>query len=271
VPPRFPLVTFMKPHRFFRFLFLLLFSFTAPVLAQAEHSGAAVDLNFQKELPEKNAGTAGGTVEIASEGPHPPEHIPGSQAEEGGVRFTPGGRKGTAIQVDAGDTLRLSSPGEEITLSVWVRLPDPADSADTRGKQSLVSSLDPKETGGWMFGVYPNGSVFFYWSRAEASPAIRGTETLVTHGKWHHIAVTWTNDESGGLQFFVDGVPADPKVGPKTLRVKGTQPIPPSEEPISIGATGDGRYPFRGEIRSLQIYDKALGEDEIARLARQGS
>lgn len=259
----------------FRRLFsfsLFLVSLTVAARAQAKLPEAAVDLNFQKELPAKNAGTAGGAVEVAPGGTQPPEHVSGGKPEEGAVRFAPGGRKGTGITLDASeDKLRLSAPGEEMTISAWIRLPEPSDSADTKGKQSLVSNLDPKETGGWMFGAYPGGSLFFYWTRSDASPTLRTTDALVTPGAWHHVAVTWTNDVSGGLQFFVDGAPALPKVGPTILRLKGTQPISASEEPLTIGATGDERYPFSGEIRSLQIYDKALGDEEIAQLAQTGS
>lgn len=258
----------------FRGLFsfsLFLVSLTVAARTQAKLPEAAVDLNFQKELPAKNAGTAGGTAEVAPGGNQPPEHISGGKPDEGAVRFAPGGPKGTGITVDASDDeLRMSGSGEGMTISAWIRLPEPSDSADTRGKQSLISNLDPKESGGWMFGAYPGGSVFFYWTRSDAPPTLRTTDALVTPGAWHHVAVTWANDVSGGLQFFIDGAPADPKVGPKILRLKGTQPIAASKEPLTIGATGDGRYPFSGEIRSLQIYGKVLDDGEIAQLARTG-
>ncbi|RRJ97577.1 LamG domain-containing protein [Opitutaceae bacterium TAV4] len=163
----------------------------------------------------------------------------------------------------------LAGATDALTISALVKLaPSSGDSKIAGAKQALVSRIDAKEKAGWFFGNYVSGKLLFFWARENGTAVIRMTKAaLFRPGEWHRVSVVWKTDDMNGLSFFVDGYPADSMVGERVVRAKGTATIPADKRPITIGATDDGRYPFRGEIRDVRIYNRALSAGELLKLS----
>jgi hypothetical protein len=187
------------------------------------------------------------------------------------VTFSPTTTVGGGLRIlglEGQSPLSLSEPSDEITVTAWVRMA----ANPNKGKQTVVGNLGDSEQSGWIFGIYPGGSLFFFWSRPDAAPTIRRTEPLCQEGEWHHVAMTWNNAEERGLAFYVDGQPADSLTGDgRPGSAKGTIPVPSGDAPLCIGAVANGRFPFPGSMRDIKIFDRALTAEEIFKLAQAGS
>ena len=83
--------------------------------------------------------------------------------------------------------------------------------------------------------------------------------SIIAPGSQHHVAMTYNG---GWLKLFVDGKPDG------AWQVSGT--ILPTTQPVRIGGgapTGTGQLFFTGGIDEVKIYNRALADCEVARLA----
>ncbi|MEU6367413.1 sialidase family protein [Streptomyces sp. NPDC046931] len=151
---------------------------------------------------------------------------------------------------------RLPLGSKDFTASLWFRY------TAASGEQPLL----------WMGGI--GTSQPQVWLRAEpASNRVQGLITVrdgasaprsayvrtsgaYNDGRWHHVAL---RRGGGQLTLFIDGT------------ALGTADVPGSvsrNSPfgVHIGQRLDGRAFFTGAIDDVRVYDRALGDDEIAAL-----
>lgn len=236
----------------------------------ATHSKAVeplIDIDFRKDIPAETSGKVKTAIEPFEKGKSEPVFQEGDGG--GMVTFSPTSWLGGGLRVRGVEgPLSLAEQEDEITISAWVKLA----ASPNKGKQTVVANLDDAEQSGWIFGVYPDGSLFFYWTRLEAAATLRKTLQVSPEGEWHHIALVWKNSEDKGLAFYVDGVPVEPLSGDgRVVYSKGTMPIPLGDAPITVGATTNGRFPFPGSIRDIKLFDQALSAEEVFQLSQAGA
>jgi len=226
-----------------------------------------LDIDFRKDIPAETSGKVKTAIEPFEKGKSEPVF---QEGEGGGmVTFTPTAWLGGGLRVRGVEgPLALAEQEDEISVAAWVKLA----ASPNKGKQTVVGNLDDTEQSGWIFGVYPDGSLFFYWTRPEAAATLRKTLQVSPEGEWHHIAMVWKNSEDKGLSFYVDGLPVEPLSGDgRVVYSKGSTPIPLGDAPITVGATTNGRFPFPGSIRDIKLFDQALSAEEVFQLSQVGA
>jgi hypothetical protein len=152
-----------------------------------------------------------------------------------------------------------AAPGR-FSLSLWVR---PARAAREQVIFSKVSS-PPGVRERWLeLGLDSLGrAVLSLPSAGQARVFARSTQRLAS-GRWSHLAATWDGERAA---LYLDGAPA----GAALL-----EPFAESAGPTFLGARPDatGRRArlaplFDGQLDDVRIFRGALGEDEVALLAR---
>ncbi len=151
------------------------------------------------------------------------------------------------------DLDQVQLPRESLTVEAWIRMDD---SPDWGGICGVLQDNGDDERG-WLLGS--RGSTFSF---ALASAKSKRLTYLTSHrmfeeGQWYHVAGTY----DGTLQrIYVDG-----RLAAETK--KQTGPILyPTAGVYCMGAYRDDNefHPFRGEIESVSVYQRALTADEIA-------
>ncbi|MFC8422087.1 LamG-like jellyroll fold domain-containing protein [Streptomyces sp. NPDC057236] len=194
---------------------------------------------------------------------------------KGGATSGTDGVDGRAISFDGVDD--HATPGRPVldtfqsfAVSAWVRLPrDKAPTAaiavsqlgTTRRSFELYHS---SALGGWVF-TRPE-------SDTTGAPLVRATHTACPAdtncaagrlGEWNHVVGVYDADTSQ-LLLYVNGV------------LQATAPFPhrwSSEGPLSIGSglkpDGGVSSPLKGDIDDVQLYDRAVSDDEVRQLFQQ--
>jgi len=130
----------------------------------------------------------------------------------------------------------LSGLRRAVSVALWVN-PD-----DVAGARRLFGN-----GGSWHFAIRDGDLVFATASKEYVRPA--GVPT----GVWSHVAVVF--DTSSDATLYLDGV----ELG----RVGGTQPAGPASDMWHLAAAGFGASLFDGRMDDLQVYDAALGADDV--------
>lgn len=155
--------------------------------------------------------------------------------------------------LDAGNPSALDLTGDEVTLSVWIRLESTsaeqkilAKWSDAAGQFQYLLSINSGGT--CLFAIFDNG----------ATNIAEGTTTLVT-GTWFHIAGVYDGTE---LRIYCDGVEED--------STANTGNMSSTSAPVRIGAGSGGfgtENPFDGDIGHAAIWGIAITDSEIQSLA----
>jgi hypothetical protein len=147
--------------------------------------------------------------------------------------------------------------GPAISVAAWVRM------GGLRGQRAIVGRQLGSGTGdefllSLMFGHPKVRSTLWKSSVSGKQP--------IPVGRWVHLA--FTHDAGGETRLYQDGS----EVGRVQAEVVRGQPA--STNPITIGIDANGRdgevraQPLGGAVDEVVIYDRALGPEEIAALAR---
>ncbi|MHC4569094.1 MAG: LamG domain-containing protein, partial [Planctomycetota bacterium] len=164
---------------------------------------------------------------------------------DGGLQFA-----GSPDKVDIPHSPDLN-PENEFTVSVWANL-DPAGS----GHRSPVTSRDDGPQRGYIIYCTP-ANTWQFWTGTGSGWDSAGSPAVAL-GEWTHVAATYSG---GAKKLYING----------ELAGESTTTMPPNTAQvlrIGAGATeGDGNYFFVGTIDDVRIYDHALTEAEIAKLA----
>ncbi|MBW7991959.1 MAG: LamG domain-containing protein [Planctomycetes bacterium] len=144
------------------------------------------------------------------------------------------------------------------TVTAWI---------NTTGYGDIVSwGLSTEDGQKWIFCVNHNaGNGIFETLRTECAGSRIVGSTVLTDGKWHHVASVL---ESGGA----------PTINNIKLYVDGQREIISDSQVVDVNTVSDGRKVWLGEghhnrmfpglIDDIRIYEKALTQDEIKLLMR---
>ena len=180
---------------------------------------------------------------------------------EGGPQWV-AGKIGGAMQFDGyGDQIQLKSVfvtlgSSSNTVAVWIKVP----LAGTEG-------LGATERVGLILGNYPDkpntnwelhndGQMRLYWNGGQIN---QYATTDLRDNTWHHIA--WVRDKAtDSIYMYIDGQLE------KTIATLGSDITFPAAH--TIGADNRGSPPnWHGLLDDMQIYGRALSQEEIAWLA----
>ncbi|MFI2429103.1 LamG-like jellyroll fold domain-containing protein [Streptomyces sp. NPDC018955] len=159
---------------------------------------------------------------------------------------------------------------QSFAVSAWVRLPrDKAPKATiavsqlgtTRRSFELYHS---SALGGWVFTRPESDTADAPLVRATHSACPADTNCAAGRlGEWNHVVGVYDADTSQ-LLLYVNGV------------LQATTPFPhrwSSEGPLSIGSglnpNGQVSSPLKGDIDDVQLYDRAVSDDEVRQLFKQ--
>ncbi|MHC4603162.1 MAG: LamG-like jellyroll fold domain-containing protein, partial [Planctomycetota bacterium] len=165
------------------------------------------------------------------------------------------GLDGSGDYVDCGNDGSLNLTNN-FSISAWFNL-------DNTGPVLLIckGNVPAWESGGayTILCIPSNGILAFYVrdsSNTEYAYAIAATPL----NEWTHVVGTFSD---GNIIIYKDGV-----LGESTGL--GAPAIHSNDEPLAIGADGDGGMPFDGRLDDVRIYDRVLTEAEAQELTNLG-
>ncbi len=149
----------------------------------------------------------------------------------------------------------------QMTITAWVRLNANSGISTVVGKQpSGTASMGA--SGNYAFMIYSDTLILSHQTSTDRTEVLyESIPHSVAAEVWQHVAVTLKEGDS--VNFYINGFPA------------GTSPQNQSfgiinNEPLRIGKTkGDVDW-FDGAIDDVRIYNRALSEEEIRQMHRQG-
>ena len=148
---------------------------------------------------------------------------------------------------------------DRFTIAVWVR----------DGEGPIFSRMqDQPEGHGYSLGIQ-SGHVVVYLTSNWVNDAIRmRTDTALSQGNWHHLALTYTGSRMAeGVQLYIDGTPAPMKVEQDNLYRPFRNAGKPVKDPLRIGAGWGADHRFRGLLDDVVAFQRVLPAEEIAGLA----
>ena len=146
---------------------------------------------------------------------------------------------------------------DRFSVAAWVR-PEAPDGAIVSKTGNVAGEDDTQGNPGW--GLYlRNGKVQVNLVNRWLDDCLRiESKSALRMGEWQHVAFTYDGTRlASGLRVFIDGRPADVHV----IRDEMNQQIR-SKEPLRVGR-GLG-IDYRGAVRRLLVYGRALGSAEVA-------
>ena len=158
--------------------------------------------------------------------------------------------------IEVGDVPALDLTGDEVTLSLWVRL----ESTATEGK-AFAKWADAGGKFQYLVSVKSNGHHQFVVNTGSSGIA-EGTTDL-DDGQWHHLAGTY---DGSNVRAYVDGV--EEKSTSRTGNMSST--TSPVRIGMGSGTPGASEEPFDGEIGHCAIWDVGLSANEVDSLAKGG-
>ena len=84
--------------------------------------------------------------------------------------------------------------------------------------------------------------------------------------EWVHLALSW--DETRGIRFYVNGMPAAEKISPAVLYAGLDQFGPHSRTISPMQVQSDYNFVRGGDLDELRIYDRMLSDENVAGLAK---
>lgn len=138
---------------------------------------------------------------------------------------------------------------------------------DRRGKRGvLVAQFDDANQRGFAVNVDPVSSeVMIELAHDMANRvSVRGKVSAITQ-QWHHVLVTYNGTSAGaGVAIYVDG-----RVVPSRLVADTLTDTIVADVPLHIGMR-NVKFPFRGQIDDVVIYDRELKPNDVEQLFLSG-
>jgi len=140
------------------------------------------------------------------------------------------------------------------TVSAWIKT--------TTNTGSIISWGAPSTGGKWLFRVQANDG-YIGTIRVSAEGGYIVGSTYVCDGRWHHVAAVLEDDGTADvdeIKLYVDGVEE------LVSAVLPCEINTASDENVRIGCYTAGYTYFTGLIDDVQIYDRALTNNEIRKI-----
>ncbi len=171
--------------------------------------------------------------------------VDGARPSEGGYQFD-GRSASIGIPLDKCFAFGVNDP---FTLAAWAKM-----TAPNGNFQAIVVAAVANEGYEWEWGIYVDQK-FRFMSGWEKNAVIQ-SKTELDADRWYHVAVAYSK---GDWFLYVNGVPEAKVNAPRKFETRGG---------LAIGRKGDSTPPdfFKGSIRDVRIYNRALSADEIQQL-----
>jgi len=158
---------------------------------------------------------------------------------------------GTAMEVGGGSFASIAGEHfenlDEFTLSLWIN----ADA--TAGLQTLIAKGGQASPD---FAILSEEGVLHWF--VVADPEFSTSAPVITEGTTHHVAVTYS---AAKATIFVDGEPVASKESPAVLQGE-------TDNPFLIGSF-NGALPFAGRMDDVQIYNRAISDEQVKGLFKK--
>jgi alpha-L-fucosidase 2 len=141
----------------------------------------------------------------------------------------------------------------EVTLEAWIKLTD----VQTE-KTLIIDKYQPNGSGGFALGIGKNN---IPWMMA-GGEQINGKGESLSSGKWIHLVGVFSQAK-GIFKLYSDGKEI------AGMARNNFRTMPHSCFPVRIGSDGEGANRFHGALLRIAIYNKALTEEEIGKLAEK--
>ena len=172
--------------------------------------------------------------------------------DEGAVSFD-----GTKNRIRVAGVSGKDLPAKAITVDAWVVI--------DKGHQwgNIIGFMQDNDSyeRGWSLG-YNQRNLLFWISSGGPMRKVEASATFET-GEWLHVAGTYDGDS---LRVYVNG-----ELQGEKRNIKGMIAYP-DEAYYTLGAYEDKDefYPMHGRLREARVFDRALTETEIRKLAQSG-
>jgi hypothetical protein len=162
-----------------------------------------------------------------------------------------------------GGQIRLASntnyDSAQGTIAFWMR----SASVVTNSGNEGAMLVDKRTGAGAVIVQHDDGTIFF-----QTAPAAKNqfsSIAKVTDDKWHHVAVTYDQSDSGFVSIYIDG-----KVDAVQAN-SGAWSWPTGQE-VELGKSHDSYWrAFNGALDDFRIYHRVLTDAEIASVAGSGA
>ena len=177
-----------------------------------------------------------------------PTPVPGHSGQ--GYQFN-----GTSECIDIPDHGQLDPA--RFTLTVWAM--QAKDGAVTPALTHIAKQIGTGTNDSWELEAGPNFTEGLFTSDGTSFPMVYTAANAIEVGRWYHLAGSWDGET---IRVYVDGVPAGASVP--------SSPVVYDASDARIGCDSDNgtitQY-FSGVLDEVELYDRALSDDEIALLA----
>lgn len=232
----------------------------APVKKKMRDAQQAWEKEFQKPIKPPGCGLI---VELSCEADLKNSSTPGRLAEfKDGMAAHEEGLFGKSVSLDGQRFLDLGdvgnfARGEAFTLSAWVY------STNITGRRSIFSRMEPPEVGfrGYTLQLIAGAPALFLVGQfPENLMQVQAKKAIEPH-QWHHIAAVYDGSgKAAGVKLFVDGELQE--IG---ITIDKLESGFDTEKPLLLG-NGYPAAKFVGRLDEARVYDRALCENEIARI-----
>lgn len=147
------------------------------------------------------------------------------------------------------------NPGSTFSVDLWAYPEDPA----AGGYQSPICSRDFPPPRGYAFFITPKGQWAFWVGLPQSREWLKVEGPRAEKGRWQRLTGVF-DFKAKCARFFVDGKMASYQPAPTVFE-------PNTRRPLRIGAgateSESAKFVFRGRIRSLRVYVRALEEQDL--------
>jgi hypothetical protein len=205
-----------------------------------------------------NAGSIGGNATAVTVNSSTPAFSTDVPTSIGGshsqiiLMSPPSNQTGGRLELPSGNsTFRLSTSGEQITVSVRLKWSGVDGSADIR--QGIVSNMNGALSQGWAFSVNSDGKLSL--SLGGAGRRDSSSATVVTPGEWTNVKMKYT--VGGNPTFFIDGT----NVG--LIGSFGGGIATASTQTLRLGNVDGSFLPVNGILDDVAVWDLMLSDGKM--------
>ncbi len=236
---------------------------TSALLFSGAYAQKVLDFNFEENTVGEKSGV------VLDKSPFENNGMLHSITPEGALIVEPGAN-GTqkALELHGGDdtisdydsVIIDSNPSlsltKDLTISAWIKkdsYDSPAFSGIVTKTYGAPAGVEPFRYAEYWFAVNKYGQLIFM---DNSGLNVRTTESVVNDNEWVYVAVV-RDKAKQELKFYVNGKLVETKTDIPATELKS------SEYGVGVGACFPCKYPYKGKLDCVHIYNNALGDDAI--------
>jgi hypothetical protein len=172
------------------------------------------------------------------------------------------GTLGAALELDGQSRVVVPDaaslqPAQALSIAAWIR-------PRALGSQRVLEKARYAAVDGFELSLSASGKLFVRFHHASHGDAwkLLSTSSYPTDGSsWMHVAASF---DGSRIELFVDGRREGSLAAPGLV-------LADNAEPLAIGSGSDGSFGFTGAVDDVHLFDRALGEAQVASLIEHGA